>query len=400
MLEELTKHLSLGSEFCAIEHSPVLDVLNVLLLSKKQHEFHVTLKKQVNSLEALKSVISLKQSVYVIINNKTVISKTINGDWKGINAVKQAFQSLQITDFYWETITTKSQTIVSICRKTDVHNCVNNYEEKEFQVIGISLGNQVIQSLSPYIKDNNTIHTSNTLVNFEQNKINTIGSTELDIHLEYNIQGLAISNSFTLALGGIISYYTHTVPNSSNLTSYSEELRKKTTTKRIQSIVIKFGLFVLLGSLLINFMLFNYYQSNISLIQEQLKMNQSLKTQLNSLNIEVSKKKKITDHLLYSKTSKVSYYMDQIGSSLPSSILLNQLYYQPLKEKIKEDAQVKYREHIIVCEGFLNDSKAFTLWISELDKKPWVQQVHIVKFGTQLKQQSSFQLRIQLNEEN
>ena len=135
----------------------------------------------------------------------------------------------------------------------------------------------------------------------------------------------------------------------------------------------------------------------LSQTQSRLTINETYKLFFYLKN-NAAKNKKTVDQLLHSKSSRSSFYLDIIEGSVPKSIVLNQLQFQPLIHKKKEP--VSYDFQSLYIEGVLLDSKEFTAWITILEKETWVKKVHLEKFGTQHQKKTTFKLRIQLYEES
>ena len=396
MLTRLTKYLSFGTNYCAIEHAK--GSIHVLQLLNKKEGFLLDGERNFDSFEELTAEKTTRQAAYLILNDDTILTKTIDHQLEGIAAVQKAFPSLTISEFYWDIYHANSQTAVSICRKVVVDKWIQQYQEHEFNLLGIALGNSTINAVIPQV-ELSCIKSSNIAFTIKKKQLETIVTIKDEKVETYNIQDLSLTNQSVLALGGIISYYTGVVTQS-NLVAVSEALKKNSLFKRYNSLGLKFGMSILLATLVINFLFFTHYQTEITEIQSRLTINETYKLKLIDLKNNVAKSKKIVDQLLYSKSSRSSFYLDRVGESVPNSIILNQLQFQPLLHKIKENEPVSYDFQSLYIEGVLLDSKEFTAWITILEKETWVKKVHLEKFGTQHQKKTTFKLRIQLYEES
>jgi Tfp pilus assembly protein PilN len=79
--------------------------------------------------------------------------------------------------------------------------------------------------------------------------------------------------------------------------------------------------------------------------------------------------------------TKFSQYYDEIGKSLPTALLLTQIYYQPLKGIQKENQAIDTEKNSLLIKGVSSDDEAFTNWISRLEKEKWISNVSITEYG-------------------
>ena len=107
-------------------------------------------------------------------------------------------------------------------------------------------------------------------------------------------------------------------------------------------------------------------------------------------------KQKMVDDLLKTNESKSSFYVNEIIHSLPTTVLLKELDYQPLQKRIKADKKIELDENTIVISGSSNSSEIFSNWISQLGKMEWVFKVDIINYGLDSKTVSDFTIKIKL----
>ena len=145
--------------------------------------------------------------------------------------------------------------------------------------------------------------------------------------------------------------------------------------------------------LLFSFILFTNYTTKIEDLNTTLALNKTQKTSLLKLTNEVQKKEKlIKDFSLAS--SKASWYLDQVGQTIPKSISLSEIQWQPLEKNIKEEKPIKTKHYIMLIKGITNEGEGFSKWLSTLEQLDWIEKVAINDYGSGKKTSTSFQLQI------
>jgi hypothetical protein len=123
------------------------------------------------------------------------------------------------------------------------------------------------------------------------------------------------------------------------------------------------------------------------------------KNKVVTMNEKVVKTQKMVEDVLKGSASKSSFYVDTIINDLPSSILLAELNYQPLRKKIKEDKAIQNIINTIIISGDVNNSMSFSQWITKLENMPWVTTVEILNFDDISKTTSSFSINISIKDD-
>ncbi len=396
MFDKLLTYAKFSSLFCGVEHTSKdgEEVINVLLLKKKKNEFLVEQSLKSNTAQELKEHIPKNQHLFLIVNTDQVLSKTLDGVYNEQKAIAEAFPNLNSKDFYYEICNTSTNTFVSISRKEYIDDLLELYKTQVFNCIGFSLGNLAIAQLKN-IADVNYLETSNSGVTFVENEIEAIKNVSFKNETEYNLNGLNLTNSSILPLAGIISYYTQQTFTDSNFSELSTVLFSDFIQQRIFKVGLTSGLTLLFISLLVSFLFFSSYNADINTISSELELNKTYKNSLLQVTDQVNKKERlVTDFSLSS--SKVSWYLDQLGCTLPSSITLTDLQYQPLEKSIKKEKQILTEENTILIKGVSTINENFSNWMNLLEKLDWIDKATIKDYGTDKKSTTEFELELKL----
>lgn len=394
MLFKILTYSKYGNLYCGVEHSYLngQEKLNVLLLKKKNGEFFVEKTFESDTIIQLKGQLKKQQHLFLIINTNQVLSKILEGAYEPQKTLGKAFPNLNIEDFYYEIHATSENTFISICRKNYIDNILQEYNANHLNVIGFSLGNLIGSQLKSYL-NNRSINSTNASISFGNNGISGIKKSENIVVSNITINDLEVTNVQVLPLAGIIAYYTNQKTNTSNFNQLCSVLSDNFKHIRIFGIGLKFGLSLTFTLLLISFLFFSHFSSKINNMKSELELNKAEKKSMVRLANDVSKKERlVTDFSMTS--SKSSWYLDQIGGSIPTSIILSELQYQPLEKNIKKDNEILLKENKIIIKGSANNTTDFSQWIKALEQQDWIDKVTIQQYGIGKKVNTEFELLI------
>ncbi|WP_299158455.1 PilN domain-containing protein [uncultured Tenacibaculum sp.] len=398
-MNKIQQRLFYENSYSAIEHSFVenSEEINVLHVSKKKNELVITDRSQCKTPNEVLTSFKGQKHSYLIINNQQVLSKKVDNieeDEKLI--LRNTFPNIVVTDFYYEMYTSNESTFIAICRRSYVDELIEKYKELKISIIGFSLGNLSIKELAPFLKEN--VHTSNALISVGVNQINAIEKTNVISEI-YVINDLNIANNEVLTLAGILSIFFSKSVYQKGLEEKNSSLLKDFKSKQLFGISLKAGLGLLFVVLLINFVLFSTYSSKTNALKEHVALNKTQKEFLLSLKKEIVQKEKIVSSLETASLSNVSRYIDIIAETIPNTILLKEIKYQPLKSQIKKDKPIFVNEKNILVKGIAKSNEDFLKLVANLKKNDWVNNITIVKYGKEKTTNSSFELLIHISNE-
>jgi len=400
MISKLLTYFKYGNRFCGIEHTikngSNLIYASVLKQSKKELLIESSFEEK--SIKNLSNKINKNQHVTLIINNDNVLAKTIKSEQQdALKLAYKAFPNINLDEFYFEVLSQKSNHFITLCRRNYVNNLVNEYTKQKLWIIDISLGNNLIGSISDFLDDTN-IYTSNAKIDLKNKQVLKIEKDDIQSE-KYNINGLEVSSNEVLSFSGSLKTVLKNSLTKTNFAPIKDNLLDIYKQTRFFNQFLKFSGVFLLGLLLVNFFFFNHYFNKVNELKQIAEINQSTKTQILKLDEVVSKKQKMVDDLLKSDSSKSSYYSNEIIHSLPNSILLKSFDYQPLLKRIKENKDIELKENTIAIGGSSNNSEEFSNWISELGRKGWIFKINILNYGSTSSKVSDFKIQIILEDD-
>ena len=395
MLKTVIKYSIYSNLYCAVEYTQNKGKMYFLLLKKKKDSFVIEKQDSLSTIEELKKQLPKKQHLFLVINNQHVLTKKIAGIMDYDKAIIHAFSNLKLTDFYLEVLHANNNTFVSICRKDIVDSILKTYENIHLSVVGFSLGNLIGSQLNSVIDNNDEFYSSNAVLTFNNKTLSNIDIKEDIQERNYTINGLNISSNYVLTLSGIIQYFTQNSLTESNFVSQIEDLNNSFKQKKYFTLGLQYGLTFIFGLLLISFIIFNNYYDKTELLSKEINIGENLKKTYFVLKRKIEKKKKLYSEMS-SSNSVVSYYLDEIGSSVPSSVLLVKLQYQPKLKSIKKNKEILVRNKQIIIDGKSSNSDRFSQWIKKLENKDWIENVSISYYGTEKEAKTTFELIIKI----
>lgn len=401
MFDVISTYLQFGNRFCGIEHASEngQDKLHVTLLKKAKKEVDVENSFNTTTVELLTEQLPKNQHAVLIINNESVLTKKIKSDQTDdLKLVHKAFPNIKLEDFYYEVLIQKSIHFVSICRKDYVDKLITQYKTHGISIINISLGSISAFSICGFI-NSKTILTSNTLISIQDNDIVDIEKVSNLEQKEYDVNGIKVSNRQLISFSGALTSILNNHQSHTNFEAYKKLLINNYKQSRFFSQFLKFGLVFLLGLLLINFFFFNHYFNSVNTLQQTSQINQTTKNKVLELNEKVTKTQKMVDDMLKSRTSKSSYYVNAIVQSLPTTILLSELNYQPLKKRIKAEQHIQNNINTILISGASTSSASFSKWIGGLDSANWIHKVEILSYEDISKSKSNFNIKLDITDD-
>ena len=396
MLVQLKTYLLYGNTYCGIEHNS-RHTIEAILLKKKKSEVVINDSFEAKTIEEIAEGLPKKQHAFLIVNNDVVLSKHIKSTEKQSNRLLyEAFPNLKINDFYYEIDSHGSFYNIAICRKSTVDKLIKDYNKHGITIIGFSLGNTITSTINDFIEAP-TFYTSNALVTKENIDIKGISMEDAIPKESYSINGLEVKNTQLLPFSGALSCILKSRSTVSNFEETEVKLQGDFRQKRFFSQFILFGLGFILLLLLLNFFMFNSYYESVEHMKQTAAVNSSQKEKLLKLKAVVDEKQKMVDDILKNSSSKSSYYIDAIANSLPNTLQLAALKYQPITKRIKKNVAIQSDNNTILISGISTDSDLFSEWIQALEDLDWIVNVTVVNYGSKSKNSTDFSLKIQIS---
>jgi Tfp pilus assembly protein PilN len=396
-MQRILKNIIIGSAFGSVEITSLNEesILNILVIRRKKKQLEIENELSIKDISEIKEFFNTSTPLILNINNNQVISKTLEDNLEGLNAINAAFPNLVHNDFYYEVYSNGITTFVSICRKAYIDSLISKIQNMGLFVVDFNLSCLRVSQITPFIEQKN-ISTSNNKISISEGKITAIENFEKIEDQSYSINGLSIKNKSVNGLASILCFYSNQNLTSHNYKEKTNSLQHDFEQSRIFNLVLTRGLGIILMLLLVNFLLFNNYTRKTDLINSELRINEDFNNSLTKLSEEVNKKKKIAAEVFSTDNTDVTFLVNKIGETIPESILLDELAYQPSEKNVKVDKEIKIRHQTIIIKGISKNNDTFSNWISLLEKEPWVDKVTVLNFGVSKSSYPTFEVNISI----
>ncbi len=402
MISAFLSYWTYGRRFCGIEYSSTSNDtsgISVLTAIKKKNEFNIEETFEADSIEDCAQKLKKNQHAFLCITSTQVLLKETTTTGTDAKVVSSAFPNVELNNFYYEILPGSEGSIVALCRKKMVHQIISSFEEKNIRIIGFSLGFFSLQNLLSLIKEQEVLLPSFTLHTNGREIITFDRAGQGNEKTDFTIGDTTVNYKFLLPLASLFNYQSGNLNHTSNYNTKNLELKKEHHQKVFFRKGLATAVILLLVMLLINFLFFSTFYSELQQMTGQHEIEISQRLAYNKKYEEVLEKEKIVENILNNSNSRSTLYLNRLIHVLPGSVLLNQLNYQPLQKQIKQNEPVKIEKNIIALGGESTNEEEFSLWIKDMENIPWIAEVKVKDYGYSSPGTSEFLLVLKLKED-
>jgi len=144
-----------------------------------------------------------------------------------------------------------------------------------------------------------------------------------------------------------------------------------------------FGLVILsviFTSLLINYFYHNNLNSQIAQLELDLSVSNENLSMLDRLEQEKLRKEKLIINAGVNSTKFLSFYLNEIGKTVPSEIQLVDLDLFPLTGKLKNKRKIEVNQHKIIIQGITQGNIVMDDWMERMDRFDWVESIELINY--------------------
>ncbi|WP_228235543.1 hypothetical protein [Allomuricauda sp. M10] len=367
----------------------------LLHLRRKKGELDIMSSKTFVSFEELSKSIAKNYVLQVVLNTGKVLTKAAPMEATGTpdHSVHQAFPNLDMELFYYQVFDSHSFRMVSITKKTIVDTLLDELEGYGIFPTHVSLGISDIELVLPFhglpIQGSNFILGEGTNENQPLKHIAVLNKEKMDV------QGLELPKVHLLGFASILRFL---FPSNEkhNMSGINSILANRFKNGRFYKMGLCLGLGSILTILIINFLVFSHYRSLSTDLQGPIDLEQQAEL-VQKVKARVLDKEKKLSSILGSNNTHVTKFLDQIGSSIPETVLLEVLDYQPLLRPIQQKKPISLEKGQILVSGFTKDKMAFSEWTANLEQMDGIGAVEIQGYEYTTTNTDHFLLKIALD---
>lgn len=291
-------------------------------------------------------------------------------------------------DFYINSLEQEQSCIVSFVRKSSLTELLETFQSNGISIWYLFIG-PVLQGT---LLSDTTIAKSDFLVTKEPNG---------DFKLTKSTEPLSEKRINESYIDAFQTFYQTTEPaynliqgiEEQELVNRKKEFKDANQFKIIGITLLAFFLISLTG----NYFYVNYLNQQVADKEGTLSVYGQNLSLISRLEQEKQRKVMLLDNSGIGSNQYLSYYLDQIGHTVPKNIQLTFQEIYPLEEALKPKQRVNPDKHTILIEGLSENSMTLDKWISHLETFRWVGSVEVLNFTRLSSAKSTFKLAIHLN---
>lgn len=387
----------LGNQYVSIEHfsSSGEEMIAVLLVENKKEELRIVKKDKIHYNGTIPEKWDRKLPFILTVNTNQVIQKEVASiDLADEKLLHKAFPNTNWDEFYFQIWRLQTKSIIAISRKTYIEQLLDVYTKQGITLAGINLGVCSLSEIIPYT-EKDTLETNHQTVSWnEDNPI--ITSTSENLMLNYQINGLSIQNNHIVAFSAILGFLVQNIKNTGNSIELSQQQYNNYLQHSFFSKGVKVMVGIVLAILLINFFVFSHYYNLSQETDVNLILNKSSLEEISKTKQRILSKEQKLKTVIAGTQSQSTAILNEITQSVPTSVLLSELVYQPLEKKIKPEEAIASTAKVITVSGTTVNNQDFTQWIETIEQLKWIDKVVITHFGKNESNQTEFAFKLTL----
>ena len=350
------------------------------------------------NLEVVLGTIKPRTPLILLVNGYGILHRSLNSiSFSDQEIVGQVLPNANAKDFIIQKTENGSNLLVSIIRKNIIEEQIKLFKSLEQWPVAVAVGNFHIKQIISFIETTDQIATDFQLLNFNSTN-GIINSFEKRKTVEDHPEKLSIgddqvSTSLVSAYAAAFSLLT----KGSTDYGITKEIKEEHLWADLfnKGKLISGG--VVMSLLLLNTFFFYNFKDKKADLQQTIYIHQDQFSQLDSMRNSLSKQRLFLKNTRLNGFSKSSYYADQLGSSIPKGISLEELIIFPEKKQkkpLKKDKLVDYDYQKIMIKGKSDNSIRYNDWIINLKTLPWIAEVIHINYQELQNEAGKFETEI------
>lgn len=293
-------------------------------------------------------------------------------------------------DFMFSSVDDGVSIAVSFCRKNLIEDELQQFEENKWHLYGVSCGESILfvpMEDDRLMFDYDLEKRGGLIIFFGRSET---PQEKTQWNREYWRKGELIAQAVYQQLLEPSEQYTY---------SESEaELDRRENYRQFSQ--FKWYGIVVVGAIFLSLVLNYFYQNHLNQRIADLELDLSLHNEnlsmLDRLNQEKMRKEQLVLSAGVNSTSFLSFYLDEIGESVPKAIKLEEMIVFPVVGKLKNKRKVEVNQNNIHVLGETKGNEVLDDWMEEMDRFEWVGSVELINYLKVSDKLAEFELMITL----
>ncbi|GEM_PF-5924002 len=282
----------------------------------------------------------------------------------------------------------------AFAREALVSSVIDKFKAEKRLVLGVHIGVNIAPILS--IIETARIHFNKSLLKIDDLQVEYLNHIAHGEKMRNFIQttddvlSVAEACSFSSALSAVSN-------ENSNIQGLAvlEQNAKEFLYQRRYKMLLHTSLIFLLTLLLGNYLAFNHYFSENSILKEKIAISETELAAVAQKKAELQSKKQFVVLNGLDMSSQLAFYADQLALLLPVDTYLEFLNLCP-KETSRRDKEIRFDKTQIHLSGTTRNTKNINAYIAQIEKLDWVTEVAIESIIPKHPKQWEFSLILKL----
>lgn len=339
---------------------------------------------------------SKKYPTILCVQGTGLVQRMMTGSYEDI---KQNIPNINTDEYLVELDeNNREEKLVALCRKELIEAILNEESLKAIPVHNVTIG---FVGISRYLQ---LFSNETSRFEFEGNTIRMSENRILEIQKKstvdtegYLFAGKKRKAVEILALSAGLTYFTGKAWNTFQIRDINGQI-KEYTASRLSSFILYYlgsALFVLL---LVNFLMFDYYDTKRNEFEIDSQGIATMKNELNQLQADLNVKRKFIQQNNVPANFAFAFYADRLASYVSDGIELSELSVCPVINKVKEDKVILFQSNVLRVVGTAPNSAAFSTFLEKINKSAWVKKLDKQVYAYNKENDNAdFEIEIQLN---
>lgn len=302
-------------------------------------------------------------------------------------SLRHLFPDFKPAEFYIQHFKSGKNSFIAFIRKEIADPVLAALSKQGAEIMTLSLGPFAVDQVFPQLNnygDELNFDGHRVLLNEEKEWIDHSYSAAVIPGFELKIDIEPIADKFLLAYAAAFQLILQDRLDliEVQVEQFSEALTEhisKLKFKRNGSIIL-FSLFVLL---FINFFIFSFYNTENQNLAGRAGQQSSVSLNRQKLETEMKEKEVLVQRLGWNNGQRYAFLCDQIGQTVPQSIVLSELAINFVKDKkISPSKKEQAEKGSLRISGQSPSMYVINDWIYALKARSWVKAVQLEKYAT------------------
>jgi hypothetical protein len=358
-------------------------LMHIVQLEERKGQISIVAKySHVLSLDEAVSYVPVSIPIILSVEGKGVIHRQIIAD-SNTPPLLQVFPNARPEDFLVQAQhVNDNQLIVTLIRNETIVEILKAFKEKGFYLFNVFLGPFSLNGLWSLFD----IPQEDYDIDFYKISItgNVISSLETVPsrfpEKDFLIGGDKILSTLLIPYANAVTFFAKVPGTLSFSNDISRLSRDEFTYKKVFRLAAAGLLGLLFFILLVNYLLFDRFNSKYIQSNLQYKSGLELVNKLENLKKELNLKEALIEENGLLANSRFSFYADNIAARVPQQIMLTSVEINPVLSKPKTDKEFNINHNHIIIEGQCMFSLMLDEWMETLGKETWVKRMEVLQY--------------------